>query len=49
MYSNVHSSTFYNGQDMKQSRCPLTDEWIHELWYIYPFEYLLSYKTEGQS
>ena len=23
----------------KRSRCPLTDEWIKELWYIYTMEY----------
>ena len=23
----------------KQPRCPLTDEWIKELWYIYTMEY----------
>ena len=24
----------------KQCRCPLADEWIRELWYIYTMEYL---------
>ena len=24
----------------KQARCPLTDEWIKKLWYIYTMEYL---------
>ena len=23
----------------KQSRCPLTDEWIEKMWYIYTMEY----------
>ena len=23
----------------KQPRCPLTDEWIKKLWYIYTMEY----------
>ena len=23
----------------KQPRCPLTDEWIEKLWYIYTMEY----------
>ena len=23
----------------KQSRCPLTDEWIKKLWYMYTMEY----------
>ena len=24
----------------KQPRCPLTDEWIKKLWYIYTMEYI---------
>ena len=28
----------------KQSRCPLTDEWIKKLWYIYTMEYHLATK-----
>ena len=35
MYPNVHSSTIYNSQDMEEFKCPLTDEWIKNMWYIY--------------
>ena len=28
----------------KQPRCPLTDEWIKKLWYIYTMEYYLAMK-----
>ena len=28
----------------KQPRCPLTDEWIKKLWYIYTVEYYSSTK-----
>jgi len=28
----------------KQPRCPLTDEWIKKLWYIYTMEYFSSIK-----
>ena len=28
----------------KRSRCPLTDEWIKELWYIYTMEYYSAMK-----
>ena len=28
----------------KQPRCPLTDEWIKNLWYIYTMEYYSSIK-----
>ena len=29
----------------KQPRCPLTDEWIKKLWYIYTMEYYSAIKT----
>ena len=28
----------------KQSKCPLTDEWIKKMWYIYTMEYYSSIK-----
>ena len=28
----------------KQPRCPLTDEWIKKLWYIYAMEYYSAIK-----
>ena len=30
----------------KQPRCPLIDEWIRKLWYIYTMEYYSAYKKE---
>ena len=30
----------------KQPRCPLTDEWIKNLWYIYTMEYYSDIKKE---
>ena len=29
----------------RQPRCPLTDEWIKKLWYIYTMEYYAAIKT----
>jgi len=29
---------------LKQPRCPLTDEWIKKLWYIYTMEYYSAIK-----
>ena len=29
----------------KQPRCPLADEWIRKLWYIYTMEYYSAIKT----
>ena len=44
VYPNVHCSTVYNSQDMKQPRCPSADEWIRKLWYIYTMEYYIAIK-----
>ena len=44
MYPDVHRSTVYNSQDMKQARCPSADEWIRKLWYIYTMEYYSAIK-----
>ena len=32
------------GRTWKQPRCPLTDEWIKKLWYIYTMEYYSTIK-----
>ena len=34
---------------MKQSRCPLTDEWIKKLWYIFTMEYNSALESEFES
>ena len=39
MHPNVHSSTFTIAKTWKQPKCPLIDEWINEMWYIYTMEY----------
>ena len=31
----------------KQPGCPLTDEWIKKLWYIYPMEYYSAIKRNA--
>ena len=31
----------------KQPKCPLTDEWIKEMWYIYTIEYYSAIKRNG--
>ena len=31
----------------KQSRCPLTDEWIKKSWYIYTMEYYSAIKRNS--
>ena len=34
----------YLARTWKQTRCPLIDEWIKKLWYIYTMEYYSSIK-----
>ena len=59
MHPNVHCSAVYNSTPMfiaelftiaktrKQPKCPLTDEWIKKMWYIYTMEcYSLIKKNE---
>ena len=41
---NVHCSTIYN-KDMKQPKCPSTEEWIKKVWYIYMVEYYSAIKN----
>ena len=33
----------------KQPRCPSADEWIRNLWYIYPMEYSVQFSSVAQS
>ena len=44
MHSNFHRSTIYNRKTWKQLKCPLTDEWIKKMWYIYTMEYYSAIK-----
>ena len=38
------AALFTIGRTWKQPRCPLTDEWIKKLWYIYTMEYYSAIK-----
>ena len=38
MHPSVQFSTIYSNQDMKQSKCPLTEEWVKILWCIHTME-----------
>ena len=44
MHPYFHSSAAYNSQDMETPECPLTDEWIKKMWYIYTMEYYSAIK-----
>ena len=39
LYSGVPLTIFIIARTWKQPRCPLADEWIRKLWYIYTMEY----------
>ena len=36
---NSCSSLFTTAKTWKQPKCPLTDEWIKKMWYLYTMEY----------
>ena len=38
------ATLFTIARTWKQSRCPLTEEWIKKLWYIYTMEYYSAIK-----
>ena len=38
------AALFTIGRSWKQPKCPLTDEWIKKLWYIYTMEYYSAIK-----
>ena len=38
------AALFIIAKTWKQPKCPLTDEWIKKMWYIYAMEYYLTIK-----
>ena len=38
------AALFTTAKTWKEPRCPLTDEWIKKLWYIYTMEYYSAIK-----
>ena len=41
------AALFTIGRAWKQPRCPLADEWIRKLWYIYTMEYYSGIKKNA--
>ena len=39
------AAVFTIARTWKQTRCPLTDEWMKKLWYIYTMEYYSAIKV----
>jgi len=44
MHPHVHCSSMHNSQELETTKCPLTDDWIRKMWYIYTMEYYLAIK-----
>ena len=42
----VIASLFTIAKTWKQSKCPLTEEWIKKMWYIYRMEYYSAIKKK---
>jgi len=42
----IHGNTIIIVKTWKQPKCPLTEEWINKMWYIYTMEYYLVIKNE---
>ena len=40
------AALFTIGKTWKQPKCPLTDEWIKKMWYMYTMEYYSAIKKE---
>ena len=40
------AALFRVAKTWKQLKCPLTDEWIKKMWYIYTTEYYLAIKRK---
>ena len=41
------SAMFTIARMWKQPRCPLTDEWIRKLWYIYMMKYYSAFESNA--
>ena len=41
------AALFTVARTWKQTKCPLADEWIRRLWYIYTMEYYLDKKKDA--
>ena len=39
LHQYIHCSTIHNSQNMEKPICPLTDEWIKKMWYMFTMEY----------
>ena len=45
MHPKIPAVLFTIAKEWKQPKCPLTDEWIKKMWYIYTMEYYSAMKN----
>ena len=44
LFRSFTAALFTIARSRKQPKCPLTDEWIKKMWYIYTMEYYTAIK-----
>ena len=44
IYTQVHGSIIHNRYNVKQHKCPSTEEWVNKMWYIHAKEYYATFK-----
>ena len=47
MLHYVHAALFIIARSWKEPRCPSTEEWIQNMWYIYTMEYYSAIKNNA--
>ena len=45
-FEKIHAALFTIAHTWKQPKCPLTEEWIQKMWYIYTMEYYSALKKK---
>jgi hypothetical protein len=45
--ARVHNGLFVIARSRKQFKCPMTEEWIQKMWFIYRLEYYSAIKNEN--
>ena len=43
MHPSVHTTLFIIAKTWREPKCPLTEEWIKKMWYIYIYIYISIY------
>ena len=46
LHPNVYSSNVHNSQTVEGAWCPLKDEWIRKMWYMYTMEYYSAIRND---